>query len=333
MAGELVLITGISGFIGFAVLRSTLEHGYRVRGAVRREAQITQIRSVPALKPYLDNLEIVVVPDIIKEGAFDNAVKDVTYILHVASPLSNRATDDYYTSLIVPAVQGTLGMLRSAAKSPTVKRVVITSSMAVLSIFPGPADGRAIKVTEHFTPMDPHTKFPDPFVAYGASKQIAYAASQEFMKTTKPNFDLISIFPSVVLGPSPLVTKAEDYETGTNRYVIALLKGLRVDKPNFGATVHVGDVALAHVKALDPKVEGNQDFILSASEDVKYDDAIEIVKKWFPDAEKKLSLDGHLAQGTLRFDLEATEKVLGIKGRGFEDQVRGLVGHYLELLG
>ena len=35
---------------------------------------------------------------------------------------------------INPAVQGTLGLLKSAAKSPTVKRVVITSSILVLDI-------------------------------------------------------------------------------------------------------------------------------------------------------------------------------------------------------
>lgn len=62
-----------------------------MRGAVRREAQIAELKAVPILKPYLDNLEIVVVPDILADGAFDDAAKDATYILHIASPLSQRA--------------------------------------------------------------------------------------------------------------------------------------------------------------------------------------------------------------------------------------------------
>lgn len=155
------------------------------------------------------------------------------------------------------------------------------------------------------------------------------------MKTKKPNFDLISILPSVVLGPNPLVKSPEGYLKGTNRYIVNLLRGDHIDKPNLGATVHVDDVALAHVRALDAKVKGNQDFISSTSEHIVYDDATDIVKKWFPDAvaSRKLPLGGHLPQKKLNFDLENTEKILGIKGRGFEDQVKGIVSHYLGLLG
>lgn len=155
------------------------------------------------------------------------------------------------------------------------------------------------------------------------------------METEKPKFDIISMLPSVILGPNPLITSPEGYKTGTNRYVVNLLQGSRTDSPGLGVTVHVDDCALAHVKALDPKVKGNQDFILSSSENVVYDDAIEIVKKWFPDAVEsgKLSVDGDLPQTKITFDLTATENVLGIKGRSYEDQVKGIVGHYLELLG
>jgi len=333
MAGELVLISGISGFLGFRVLVTALEHGYRVRGAVRKEAQIADIKAVPLLKPYLDKLEIVVVPDILADGAFDAAAKDVDYILHIASPLTERATDDYYTSLIEPAVQGTLGMLRSAAKSPAVKRVVITSSMAILKMFP--EDKHAVKPTEIPAAPDPHTKFANPFIAYGAAKSNAYAATQDFMKTQSPRFDLISILPAVILGPSPLITTPKGYHTGTNRYIMNLLTGAKVEQPNLGATVHVDDCALIHVKALDPKVEGNQDFNAVTKEHVVYNDAIGIAKKAFPEAFEKGKLrdDGDLPQRWLSFDTEKTESVLGVKWRGFEDQVKGIVGHYLELLG
>lgn len=33
---------------------------------------------------------MVVVPDIVKDGAFDSATKDVTYIIHIASPLAKE---------------------------------------------------------------------------------------------------------------------------------------------------------------------------------------------------------------------------------------------------
>jgi hypothetical protein len=33
---------------------------------------------------------MVVVPDILKDGAFDATLKDVTYIIHIASPLPRK---------------------------------------------------------------------------------------------------------------------------------------------------------------------------------------------------------------------------------------------------
>jgi hypothetical protein len=65
-----------------------LAAGYRVRATVRKQEQINTIKATKSIKPYVDNLDIAVVPDILKDGAFDNAVKDAAYILHVASPLA-----------------------------------------------------------------------------------------------------------------------------------------------------------------------------------------------------------------------------------------------------
>ncbi len=52
---------------------------------------------------------------------------------------------DYYAVLIDPGVRMTEEVLRSASKVPTVKRVVITSSIAVLDTERGkPARGKSI---------------------------------------------------------------------------------------------------------------------------------------------------------------------------------------------
>jgi nucleoside-diphosphate-sugar epimerase len=52
----------------------------------------------------------------------------VAGIFHTASPVKFHV-EDIKTELIDPAVQGTLSVLESAAKSQAVKRVVITSSI------------------------------------------------------------------------------------------------------------------------------------------------------------------------------------------------------------
>lgn len=56
-----------------------------------------------------------VVPDIAAPGAFDNAVRGVDGIAHVASPC-HHLDDVGADAFIAPAVEGTLGLLRSAAQ-------------------------------------------------------------------------------------------------------------------------------------------------------------------------------------------------------------------------
>jgi uncharacterized protein YbjT (DUF2867 family) len=87
MAGELVFITGATGFVGFAVLREVLRGGYLVRISVRRPSQVEEIKSHHLISPFSSKISFVVVPDITASGAFDSALEGVTYILHIASPL------------------------------------------------------------------------------------------------------------------------------------------------------------------------------------------------------------------------------------------------------
>lgn len=55
---------------------------------MRSTSKIEPIRAAPSIRKYLDKVEFVIVPDIIKDRAFDEAVKGVDYIIHCASPLA-----------------------------------------------------------------------------------------------------------------------------------------------------------------------------------------------------------------------------------------------------
>lgn len=136
MAGDLILITGATGHLGFRVLRYALDAGYSVRAAVRSEAKANAIRDNKAITPKerQSPLSFVTVPDILAPGAYDSAVQDVKYIIHVASPISSKAPGgDYETHLINPAVQGTISILEAAKKCSTVKRIVVTSSVVAIT--------------------------------------------------------------------------------------------------------------------------------------------------------------------------------------------------------
>lgn len=81
-------VTGANGHLGFRVLVSALEAGYRVRAVVRRPAAAEQIKTAKSTQPYLNQLEIIFIQDLLQEGAFDDAVIGIEYVLHIASPVS-----------------------------------------------------------------------------------------------------------------------------------------------------------------------------------------------------------------------------------------------------
>jgi nucleoside-diphosphate-sugar epimerase len=87
-------ITGVSGHIGFCVLATALGAGYRVRATVRRAEQIDIIRATKSIRPFSDTLDMVVVPDILKDGAFDDVLNGVKYVIHVASPMGREVREE-----------------------------------------------------------------------------------------------------------------------------------------------------------------------------------------------------------------------------------------------
>jgi len=138
MSRSTVFITGATGFIGAHVALSALKAGHHVKLSVRREGQIESLRQ--ALDAFADKLEFVIVPDYTTSGAFDDALKGSDYVIHVASPLAKPNED-----LVTPAVKGTTSILESASKTPTVKKVVITASVASLIPLGKGGDGITIK--------------------------------------------------------------------------------------------------------------------------------------------------------------------------------------------
>ena len=128
---ELVFLTGGTGHIGYRTLFEALRAGYEVRAAIRRESSITEIIAAKSIQPYLSSLSFVIVENITKDGAFNEAIKDVSCVVHIASPLA-RPSDDPDNTIIRPAI-GTLGILSSAPKQPPVKRVLIIASQAAVT--------------------------------------------------------------------------------------------------------------------------------------------------------------------------------------------------------
>ena len=334
---KFVLITGATGHIGFRTLVTLLEAGYRARVTSRSLASAERLKTLPSIKPYADLVETVEIPDLLADGAFDEAVQGVDYILHLASPLP----DDKHTgqfdldgAYIKPAIQGTVGMLESASKSPSVKRVVITASIAVLA----PQNGKTTVGPDDVAEAPSRDLMQtNPWIAYSGSKVLAHQAAVKYVADTKPHYDVIHILPGYVQGRNDTVKTAQQLYDGpsSNHTMVQYVTGVKNEIPRPTNFVHVDDVATVHVAALSStKVRNGERVIVSAPKFESYKEIDEIVKKLFPEEVKSrlLPLGGEQAARGMDLDASSTTEKFRIEFLGLKPMVESLIGQYVGLL-
>lgn len=123
---ELILVTGAGGFIAMHVIDKFVREGYRVRGTVRSLDDKGKIASLRKIAPE-SKLELVEA-DLLNPSSWSEAMRNVTVVVHVASPFPSQPPADEM-DVIRPALDGTLNVLREAFNNRyTVRRVVLTSS-------------------------------------------------------------------------------------------------------------------------------------------------------------------------------------------------------------
>ncbi|KAF7862480.1 hypothetical protein EAF04_007353 [Stromatinia cepivora] len=331
MTNSNLLITGATGFIGFRTLLEALEAGYTVRAAIRNEPASEALLSHSKLSDFASKskLSFIEVPDILHKDAYTEALKDMTYAIHIASPipLPSRKPSEIYES----TVQGAANILEAALKTPSLKRVVITSSIVANMPFPHATENPTLTTAESRV-SDVEGEMTEVFPAYCAAKIASLNARDAFVKQNKPHFDIVEIFPGFVYGKDQRATDVNSLMSGSNRLVLAILLGHKFDEARLAGAAHVDDVAKVHVLALDKEKAGTQDFGVTAP--MIYEDAFEIVKKHFPkEVEEGVFKQG--GQPSLRIDwnAEKTEEVFGFKFKTYDDMVLDITRQYLEFSG
>ncbi|KAF7291223.1 hypothetical protein MIND_01265800 [Mycena indigotica] len=266
-----VLVSGASGFIAAWVVRSLLEAGFSVRGTVRSENKTVYLKKEFA--SYGDAFELVVVPDIAAEGAFDEAVRGVDAVAHTASPFRLDAVDP--DELILPAIRGTVGMLKSVLKHGSgVKRVVITGSCAsVIHADPEPKTFSEVDWNEQSPKEVEEMGRETPgMTKYFASKTLAERAAWNFMKEYKSqmNWDLVVINPPFVFGPTIHdVTTPSMLNTSTSHFFTMLTDpSTSASSPlatfrSGAAWIDVRDLGTAHVRAFQNEEAGGERIIVT----------------------------------------------------------------------
>ena len=172
--------------------------------------------------------------------------------------------------------------------------------------------------------------------AYWSSKALSRTAVHDFIKNESPQFEVIQLLPSVVIGPDMLAETPEDVLTGTRALALAPLLGQAVPTPLVGVSVHVLDVAKAHVDSLSTSVPGNRDYILSSDtpEGIKWNDVLGIGEKYFASAIEKgiLKMGGSMETTVYKIETGEMEKAFGWRCTSFLETVKELVELYVDLV-
>jgi len=261
MSKPVCVVTGASGYIAGHLIQQLLDQGYPTRGTVRDVKDAKKTAHLRELFPSLQLFEA----DLLQDGSFDEVMKGAEWVFHTASPFFMNVTDAQ-KELIEPALNGTINVLKSVDKAATVKRVVLTSSVAAIA--------KKFADPHVYTEADWNTTSTLEAEPYRLSKRLA---EEEAWKISKGKaWDLVTICPSFVMGP----VQGPRADATSVKAMAAILNGTHnengVPSPRFGV-VDVRDVARAHVLAAQtPKANGR--YIVSSYEAHGQLEWVEILK-------------------------------------------------------
>ena len=218
-AGDIILITGASGFVGSAIAIAARRAGYRVRVLVRASSPRDNIQAG----------DEVCVGDIRDRASLANALRGARYLIHAAADY--RLWSRTPSEIIATNSEGTGGVMEEALRAG-VERIVYTSSVATIALRDG-------------TPADEHSPLSeqDAIGAYKKSKVIAERLVEDMVQRQR--------LPAVIVNPSTPIGPRDIKPTPTGRIIVEAASGRMPAFVDTGLNlVHVDDVAAGHLAAL-----------------------------------------------------------------------------------
>ncbi|KAF2838214.1 NAD(P)-binding protein [Patellaria atrata CBS 101060] len=329
--GSWILVTGANGLVASHIVNEVLKAGYKVRGSVRDRKRSAW------LKDKFDELygpgkfDLVVIKDLTDAVAYGEAVKGVSGIIHTAH------TPGINPHVVIPAViAGLINPLKAAAKEPSVKAVVYTSSSWAASI-PIPDVEMTLDSNTYAEDAAEKAWAPPPYetdravFVYATSKVEAEKAAFRWVTENNATFAFNTVLPSANFG-EVLFPEEQGYPTTVGR-----LKDLFLGNEfQYTSTsthrsteyyIAVQDQALIHLAALiNPTVSGER--LFAFAEPYNWNEILAIFRKLYP--EKKFIDDfPELGHDISKVANERAEELLkSIAGRGFiplEESVKATV--------
>lgn len=229
-----VLVTGATGFLGRHTVLALDAKGHSVRAMARNPP-----RDIGAL--FGDRVTVVR-GDVHDASALAKALEGVDAVFHLAGMVSRKPEDA--EALFRAHVHGTRAVL-TAAKSAGVKRFILASTSGTVAI----SDDERIATEADDAPVRWLSKMP-----YYRAK---WLAEKESLAANAPGFDVISVNPSLLLGPGDAFgSSTEDVRKFLDRAIPAVPRGGI-------AFVDARDAADALVLAYE-KGRGGQRYLVNA---------------------------------------------------------------------
>lgn len=232
-------------------MKQLLDTGHTVHATVRDPAKKSSVAHLQACAEKSPGTLKLFKADLLAPNSFDEATAGCDVVMHTASPFVLDGFTDAEKELVRPAVEGTRNVLNSVARNATVRRVVLTSSVAAVL-------GDNIDFVRSGKPaLDESDWNTTSNLEHNPYQYSKLAAEKEAWKihAAQSRWDLVSINPAMVYGPS-LTPHSQSGSIDSLLQLVHPLRAAGLPSLTMGL-VDVRDVAHAHLlAAFKPEASG-----------------------------------------------------------------------------
>ncbi len=255
-----IAVTGAAGFVGGWVVRQLLDRGHRVRACVRNAADASRTGFLQAMPGFASGRLTLHSADLDQPGCFDNIFRGCDGVLHLSH------VSDYADQASIAA--SCAHTIRSIDQSGTVRRVVVTSSIAAIISEMDLQElvRRPVVDEDRYPDLANPKRTPERGQGYSMGKLLV---EQAFADAARQHggWDAVICCPGDNVGP---IQSAHQQAMGPWQKLIAgMLRGECPQTPVYRPwmTVDVRDDAACHIALLEsPQVQNGARYIAWSTE-------------------------------------------------------------------